>query len=212
LMYPSTVRFALMAFPYPSSASPMMGKFGDTASHIRPPTSCISAYEINPTSGNAKCDAETQKPDIKAAEKPARSINRADNASCAHGACTMAGPLSSSRNAPAGSFFSFFFFDDGPPPPDDDEEEDINARVLRPYLITAESSGLCELKEEEEENFVLLLDDNDDEGENADKSREEDVDVMLFSLSYIYIYIYLSRARVCLCEDSKTREFMNGVQ
>jgi hypothetical protein len=195
-MYPSTVRFALMAFPYPSSASPMIGKFGDTASHIRPPTSCISAYEINPTSGNAKCDAETQKPDIKAAEKPARSINRADNASCAHGACTMAGPLSSSRNAPAGSFFSLFFFDDGPPPPpDDDEEEDINAKrvFLRPYLLTAESSCWGELLrlEEEDENFVLLLDDDNDEGENGDKSREEDVNVMFFSLSLLYLSLYL---------------------
>jgi hypothetical protein len=106
----------------------------------------------------------------------------------------MAGPLSSSRNAPAGSFFSLFFFDDGPPPPPDDEEEDINAkRVLRPYLLTAESSW-GEL-EEEDENFVLLLDDDDnDEGENGDKSREEDVNVMFFSLSLFYLSLSIFRA------------------
>ena len=118
----------------------------------------------------------------------------------------MAGPLSSCRNAPAGSFCSFFLFDDGPPPPDD-EEEDINARVLRPYLITAESGRgeLLVLKEEEEENFVLLDDDNfDDEGENADKSREEDVDVMFFSL-------YLSIESACVCVKIARARFMNGV-
>lgn len=108
----------------------------------------------------------------------------------------MAGPLSSSRNAPAGSFFSFFFLDDGPPPPeddDDDDEEDVNARVLRPHLVTAES-GLGGAREEEENCVVLLLlDDDNDEGESADKSREEDVDVMPF-LSLFY-GVSLSRAR-----------------
>jgi hypothetical protein len=177
----------------------MIGKFGDTASHIRPPTSCISAYEINPTSGNAKCDAETQKPDIKAAEKPARSINRADNASCAHGACTMAGPSSSSRNAPAGSFFSFFFLGDGcpppPPPPGDDK-----ARVLpRPHRLTANESGFPTGELLEEENCKVLLDDNDDdEGESADKSGEEDV--MFLSLFIMSLSLNLECVR--LCEDS----------
>jgi hypothetical protein len=50
------------------------------------PTSTISPYEINPVSGSARRDADTQNPDMNAASKPARSINLALSASCAQGA------------------------------------------------------------------------------------------------------------------------------
>jgi hypothetical protein len=86
LAYPRTVRFAFIAFPYPSSPSPTIGKLALVASlHVRP-TSTISPYEINPVSGSANLDADTQNPDMNAAENPARSIRRALSASCAHGA------------------------------------------------------------------------------------------------------------------------------